>query len=92
MKGRAPIHENAGYEVHLLPRPNGAYETYVNSLLINGTLFLPVFANSNDDKAIAIYQSLGLKVIPINSTQLSKMQGSIHCMTMNYPAGKIINF
>ncbi len=78
--------ENAGFEVHMMPKatPN-TYQTYMNSLLINGTLFLPIFGLPTDQEAITIYESFGLKVIPIDSVNLAKGQGSIHCITMNYP-------
>jgi len=61
-------------------------ETYANSLLINGTLFLPIFEQPNDKEAIRIYENLGLKVIPIETKKLSNQgSGSIHCITMTYP-------
>lgn len=79
------ILEEMGYQVHLLPRPEGAFETYVNSLLVNGTLFVPIFNHHNDQQAIALYESFGFKVIPLNSKELSRGKGSIHCITMTYP-------
>jgi hypothetical protein len=76
--------KKAGFEVHMLPRSTG-YQTYVNSLLINGTIFVPIFGEDSDQEALAVYSSLSLKVIPINSSHLSEGKGSIHCITMNYP-------
>ena len=82
--------KKAGFEVHMLPRPNGTFETYVNSLLINGVLFLPVFGQTQDAQAIAIYESFGLKVVPIRSNSLSNIgMGSLHCITMNYPKANL---
>lgn len=80
--------EDAGFTVVLLPEPDRAYETYINSLIVNKTLFVPIFGESNDQKALDIYKNLnlGLKIVAINSRQLStRGQGSIHCITMNYP-------
>lgn len=75
-----------GFEVIMLPRPKTHLETYVNSLIINGTVYLPVFNESTDAKAIKTYEDLGLKVVPLNSSDLSnKGAGSIHCITMTYP-------
>lgn len=79
------IFEKKGYTVYMLPRAQGQYETYMNSLLINGTLFLPVFNESNDQVAIDAYKQFGFKVIPLNSKNLSAGRGSIHCITMTYP-------
>ncbi len=80
--------EKAGFKVILLPEPDRKYETYINSLIVNDTIFVPIFGESNDKKALQAYKDLGLgyKVIPVNSRQLStRGQGSIHCITMNYP-------
>lgn len=80
--------KKAGFTVHLLPEPDYAYETYINSLIVNDTLYIPVFGESNDKKAVDMYKSLnlGLKIVTINSRNLSTQgQGSIHCITMNYP-------
>lgn len=80
--------EQAGFTVHLLPEPDLAYETYVNSLQVNDVLFVPIFDEKNDQKAIDIYKSINpsLKIVPINSRDIATQgQGGIHCITMNYP-------
>jgi agmatine/peptidylarginine deiminase len=76
-----------GYEVVLLPQPQlGKYRTYVNSLLVNGKVFVPVFDETNDEEALAVYRSQGLEVFPVNSETLSDHgNGSVHCITMTYP-------
>lgn len=80
------ILEKLGFKVSQLPRPNNHYETYANALLVNGTLYLPIYNQPSDQTAIQIYQGLGLKVVPLNSTTLSNTgKGSIHCITMTYP-------
>lgn len=83
--------EGMGYKTYLLPRPATHMGTYVNSLLVNGTLFMPSYADSDlDGKAQAIYQSFGLKVFPLDSRTLSSVGlGSLHCITMTYPAGTL---
>lgn len=81
-----PILEKMGFTVHLLPEPDLNYETYINSLIVNGTVFLPIYGEKNDQAVIDIYKSFGLNVVTVNSRQLSTQgQGSIHCITMNYP-------
>ncbi len=80
--------KKAGFTVYLLPEPDYAYETYINSLIVNDTLYIPVFGESNDKTAVDIYKNLnlGYKIVTINSRDLSTQgQGSIHCITMNYP-------
>jgi hypothetical protein len=75
-----------GFQVMMVPRPELPYETYVNSLYVNGTLFLPTFQEAGDAEAVALYESFGYKVVSLNSKQLSNDGlGSIHCITMAYP-------
>jgi hypothetical protein len=99
----ANILRNNGFQVQRVPRPQKKYETYVNSLYVNGTLFLPVFQQDGDQVAIDLYESFGYKVVPVDSRQLSNNGlGSVHCITMAYPpvefgdllgnmGGKVIN-
>lgn len=76
-----------GYTVVRLPRPSqNPRGTYVNSLQVNGTVFLPVYGVDEDEEAISAYRSVGLTVRPYLSNDLSAIGfGSIHCMTMSYP-------
>lgn len=106
----ADIMKEKGFEVQVLPRPeHGSFTTYANSLILNGTVFLPVYGkkkevkpgsfekpyeqdldlytlSNNDLLAITIYESYGLKVVPVYSSKLSEIgKGSVHCITMTYP-------
>ena len=82
-----PILERYGFDVKMLPRPVRDYETYVNSLMVNGVVYVPIFGQSGDDKALQVYRDLGFsKVIGLNSVRLSNDGlGSLHCITMTYP-------
>lgn len=81
-----PQLEKAGFQVVLLPEPDLDYETYINSLQVNDTIFVPVFGESGDKVAIEAYKKLGLKVVPVPTRELATQgQGGIHCITMNYP-------
>lgn len=81
-----PILEKAGYKVIMLPEADLAYETYANSLLVNDTIYVPTFGETNDQKALDIYKQFGLKVVGIPTRELATGgQGGIHCITMNYP-------
>lgn len=78
--------ENAGFTVIMLPEPQLNYETYVNSLIVNGTAFVPVFGEKGDQTALDVYANLGFHVVPVESRDLATQgQGGIHCITMNYP-------
>jgi hypothetical protein len=78
--------EGKGLTVHMLPKPAGPYETYVNSLLMNGKVIVPVFGRDTDEQALAVYRSLGLEAFGADSKSLSNQgQGSVHCITMTYP-------
>ncbi len=79
--------EKLGYKVTMLPKPTtGDYRTYANSVILNDTVFMPIYNDANDDDATRVYESFGYKVIGIESNYLSdKMNGSVHCLTMTYP-------
>lgn len=88
--------ENLGLKVTLLPKAETPSElvrrgvmpqrTYINSLLVNGTAFVPVYGLDSDALAIEEYRKQGLKVIPIDTTYTSDYGGgSLHCSTMTYP-------
>ncbi|MES3038095.1 MAG: agmatine deiminase family protein [Bdellovibrionota bacterium] len=81
------VFEKQGYTVHMLPKGKKAMETYVNSIIVNGTVFVPTFMHANDEVALNVYRSVGLKVIGLDSRALSNTgKGSYHCITMNFPA------
>ncbi len=72
---------------------NGVYYTYTNSLIVNGNVIMPVYSNYTQSnlEAKAIYESLGFRVITINSDASISSGGSIHCVTQTIPdVGKII--
>jgi agmatine deiminase len=78
----------SGFTVVMLPEPALDYETYVNSLIVNDVLYVPVFGEKNDQVAIDTYKglNLGYKIVPIQTRRLATQgQGGVHCITMNYP-------
>lgn len=82
----APALRAKGFDVRILPRPERELETYVNALLVNGTIYVPVFGESTDEMALDVYRQAGLTVVPINTVELANGgSGSIHCITMTYP-------
>lgn len=88
--------ERRGYTVSLLPeaklpqalasRGVMPQRSYINSLLINDTVFVPVFGLDSDETALDAYRAAGLKVIAVDSTYVSDYGGgALHCLTMTYP-------
>ncbi len=76
-----------GYNVVMLPAVPNSYRTYVNSLVVGKTVFMPTYGISTDAQAKKVYEDLGYKVVGIPSNTLSDdMHGSVHCQTMAYPA------
>jgi hypothetical protein len=78
-----------GYNVVEIPQaatPSYDYRTYANSLVLNGTVFMPTYGIAKDADAKAAYEKLGFKVVEIPSNELSdSFHGSVHCQTMAYP-------
>lgn len=72
--------------------------SYANSLVINGTAFVPQYRSRYDDpklarsvaaadqKALDAYAKAGLKTVGVQADELINFQGSVHCMTNAVPA------
>jgi agmatine/peptidylarginine deiminase len=84
------------YRLVPLPIPKPIYSedgkrlpaTYANFLVINGAALVPVYGDPADETALA---RLGecfprREMIAIPSTPLIRQYGSIHCMSMQFPA------
>ena len=75
-----------GFTVVRLPKPKRNHETYVNTLIVNGTAFVPQFDHPDDARALEVYARLGFTTIGLAAKTLaSKGNGLLHCLTMNYP-------
>ncbi len=96
----AAVLKQHSYSVYIIPKPEGPSQqesnrTYVNSLILNEKVFVPIFGGTNKEKdkvALTAYKKLlpGKKIIGIYSTDLSDYRkGSIHCLTMTYPRGPL---
>lgn len=78
--------ESMGYSVVMLPEVKNSYRTYANSVILNDTVFMPIYGSAMDLEAQKVYENMGYKVIGIRSNGLSDQRnGSIHCLTMTYP-------
>lgn len=77
--------KNRGFKVSLLPSYNKTKASYLNFIKINKTILLPTYRSSKDKVITKFFKNRGFKVIPIDSYELSKGRGSIHCITQTYP-------
>jgi agmatine/peptidylarginine deiminase len=63
--------------------------TYANFLIINGKVLVPFYSTEKDEIARKSLQSVftDREVIGIECSTLIKQHGSLHCVTMQFPAG-----
>ncbi len=94
--------EGKPYRIIGLPIPNAIYDesgarlpaTYANFLLINGAVILPVYGDDKYDKiavekikaAMPLYD-----IVTVDCRALIKQHGSLHCVTMQIPAGALVS-
>ncbi|MDY6815003.1 MAG: agmatine deiminase family protein [Pseudomonadota bacterium] len=87
------------YRLTALPWPDPIHDengerlpaTYANFLIINGAVLLPVYGVAQDDEAIEVMQGIfpDREIIPIDCQPLLCQHGSLHCVTMQFPAGVV---
>lgn len=85
------------YRLVELPWPQACYDekggrlpaTYANFLVINGAVLVPVYSDPADARALEMIKSAfnDRDVIPIDCRSLIQQHGSLHCVTMQLPAG-----
>lgn len=89
--------EGKKYKLIALPWIEAKYDrqerlpaTYANFLIINGAVLVPTYRDKNDKIALQIFKKLFPKrdIIDINCSTLIRQHGSLHCVTMQYPALK----
>ena len=64
--------------------------TYANFLILNGAVLYPTYAQpDNDRRAAEVLQQAfpGYEIVGIDCRALICQHGSLHCVTMQYPAG-----
>jgi agmatine/peptidylarginine deiminase len=83
------------YRLFPIPLPEAIYDdgrrlaaSYVNFLIINGAVLLPVYADECFDP-VAIEQMQAAfpqhEILPIDCRALIAQNGSLHCITMQIP-------
>lgn len=85
------------YRLEPLPWPDPCFDadgnrlpaTYANFLIINGAVLVPTYRVPQDEEALAIFEGIfpDREVIGIDCRPLILQHGSLHCVTMQYPAG-----
>jgi len=62
--------------------------TYANFLIVNGAVLVPVYGDPHDAEALAVIAGLfpGREVVGIDCSVLIRQHGSLHCVTMQFPA------
>jgi len=75
--------------VCLAPDGHRLPATYANFLIINGAVLVPVYGVAEDAEALDILRSLFPQrhIEPIDCRRLIEQHGSLHCVTMQLPAG-----
>lgn len=66
--------------------------TYANFLIINGAVLMPTYGSTRDEIARTQLQKAfpEREIVPIDCLPLIKQHGSLHCVTMQLPAGFLI--
>jgi len=89
--------EGKPYLLIPLPMTDAVYEdgerlpaTYANFLIINGAVLLPTYNSPKDEIAKKQLQKAfpNREIVGINCLALIKQNGSLHCVTMQYPNSK----
>jgi agmatine deiminase len=88
--------EGRPYRVVRIPMPwstASAPPSYLNSLVVNHKVLVPLWGRAEDDTALVIYQEAmpAHKIVGIDCTSMSGSGGAIHCIAMQAPSGKFIH-
>ncbi|TNE53594.1 MAG: agmatine deiminase family protein [Bacteroidetes bacterium] len=89
----------APYQLVPLPWPDACYAadgrrlpaTYANFLIINGAVLVPTYRVPQDAQALEVLAAVfpDREIIGIDCRVLIEQHGSLHCLTMQYPAGVV---
>jgi agmatine/peptidylarginine deiminase len=83
------------FNIVRMPMPsynNGITYTYINSLIVNNKVLVPIYGFStefaNDDSVLALYETImpGVEAVGFDCNQIIPANGAIHCIAMKVPA------
>jgi agmatine deiminase len=88
--------EGRPYRVIRMPMPwstSSAPPSYLNSLILNSKVLVPLWNKAEDDTALAIYQRVmpDHEIVGINCSTMSGSGGAIHCITMQAPSAEFMH-
>jgi hypothetical protein len=88
--------EGRPYRVVRMPMPGStiaAPPSYLNSLIVNDKVLVPLWNKAEDDTALVIYQQAmpDHEIVGINCSSMSGSGGAIHCITMQAPSAEFIH-
>ena len=65
--------------------------SYANYLVLNGAVVMPAYGDANDAAAAAVIAKAhpGREVVQVDARPLIWQNGSVHCLTMQVPAGAL---
>jgi agmatine deiminase len=91
--------DGSPYRLVPLPWPDACYDTegqrlpatYANFLIINGAVLVPTYRVPQDAEALEVFKGIfpDREIIGIDCRPLILQHGSLHCVTMQYPAGVV---
>jgi len=88
------------YRLYALPWPQPIVEngrrlaaSYANFLIINGAVLMPAYGDPADQQALSVLARAFRQheIIPIDCRALIWQNGSLHCITMQLPAGLVLD-
>jgi agmatine/peptidylarginine deiminase len=88
--------EGKPYRLHALPWAQPIVDegrrlaaSYANYLVVNGAVLVPAYADPADTAAANVIAAAhpGREIVPIDARPLIWQNGSVHCLTMQVPAG-----
>jgi agmatine/peptidylarginine deiminase len=94
--GRCTNREGYPYRVVRIPMPwstSSAPPSYLNSLIVNNKVLVPLWNQPEDDTALYIYQQIlpEHEIVGINCSAMSGSGGAIHCITMQIPSASFLH-
>jgi len=88
--------EGRPYQVVRMPMPwstSSAPPSYLNSLIVNNKVLVPLWGEAEDDTALVIYQNAmpDHEIVGIDCSSMASSGGAIHCITMQAPAAGFVH-
>jgi agmatine deiminase len=94
--GNCVNREGLNYRIVRIPMPwsmSDAPPSYLNSLIVNNKVLVPLYGESEDSVALDIYQQAlpDHEIIGIDCSEMAGWGGAIHCITMQIPSSYFLH-